>query len=227
MAKKASSSTESISESFTLLTDFDIHLFKSGKHYRLYEKLGAHVIETDEHSGTFFAVWAPNATAVSILGNFNHWQDKQHVLHPRWDASGIWEGFFPDIPHGEAYKYAIHSNTGEYVVKADPFARYCETPPKSASIVWNSKYEWKDDEWLKARKTHTGKQQPYSVYEVHFGSWRRKIEENNRSLTYPEMAQELVAYVQDIGFTHVEFLPVMEHPFYGSWGYQLTGYAVT
>lgn len=224
MAKKASSSSESISEGFTLLTDFDIYLFKSGKHYRLYEKLGAHVIETEEHSGTFFAVWAPNATAVSILGNFNHWQDKQHILNPRWDASGIWEGFFPDIKHGEAYKYAIHSNTGEYVVKADPFARYCETPPKSASIVWDSKYDWQDNEWLAGRKESAGKQKPYSVYEVHFGSWRRKIEEDNRSLRYPEMAHELVDYVKDMGFTHVEFLPVMEHPFYGSWGYQVTGY---
>jgi 1,4-alpha-glucan branching enzyme len=225
MAKKASSSsTTSISEGFSLLTDFDIYLFKSGKHYRLYEKLGAHFVQSNEHTGTYFAVWAPNAKEISILGNFNHWKDRQHVLHARWDESGIWEGFFPEIGHGEAYKYAIHSNTGEYLVKADPFSAYCETPPKTASIVWDSKYEWEDGAWLDERKKQAGKVKPYSVYEVHYGSWKRKAEESNRSLTYPEMANELVAYVRDMGFTHVEFLPLMEHPFYGSWGYQLTGY---
>lgn len=225
MAKKASSTSAiPTSEGFSLLTDFDIYLFKSGKHYKLYEKLGAHVIHTEEHKGTYFAVWAPNATAISILGNFNHWRDKSHVLSARWDQSGIWEGFFSDIHHGEAYKYAIHSNTGEYVVKADPFATYSETAPKTASIVWESKYDWKDDEWRTERKDQAGKSKPYSIYEVHYGSWKRKMDEDNRSLTYPEMATELVQYVRDMGFTHVEFLPVMEHPFYGSWGYQLTGY---
>ena len=225
MAKKATStSTTSTSEGFTLLTDFDIYLFKSGKHYKLYDKLGAHVIHTKEHKGTYFAVWAPNARAVSILGNFNHWQDKRHTLNPRWDESGIWEGFFRDIHHGEAYKYAIHSNTGEYLVKADPFAAYTEAPPKTASIVWQSKYDWKDNAWLDERKKQIGKPKPYSVYEVHYGSWRRTVGSDHRSLTYPEMAIELVQYVRDMGFTHVEFLPLMEHPFYGSWGYQLTGY---
>ncbi|HZI25514.1 MAG TPA: 1,4-alpha-glucan branching enzyme, partial [Chryseolinea sp.] len=142
MAKKASSkSTSSTSEGFSLLTDFDIYLFKSGKHYKLYEKLGAHVIHSLDHEGTYFAVWAPNAKSVSVLGNFNHWQEKHHRLNPRWDESGIWEGFFTDIHHGEAYKYGIHSNTGEYVVKADPFSAFCEPPPKTASIVWETKYE--------------------------------------------------------------------------------------
>jgi 1,4-alpha-glucan branching enzyme len=225
MAKKASSiSPVSTSESFSLLTDFDIYLFKSGKHYKLYEKLGAHVIHTDERQGTYFAVWAPNAVAIAVLGNFNHWQDKKHTLNPRWDQSGIWEGFFTDIHHGEAYKYAIHSNTGEYLVKADPFAAYSEAAPKTASIVWESKYDWKDDQWRARRKNEAGKSKPYSIYEVHYGSWKRKAEADNRSLTYPEMAIELVEYVRDMGFTHVEFLPLMEHPFYGSWGYQLTGY---
>ncbi len=177
MAKKASSkSARSTSEGFTLLTDFDIHLFKTGKHYKLYEKLGAHVMDTPDHKGTYFAVWAPNAKAISVLGNFNHWQDKQHTLHPRWDESGIWEGFFTDIHHGEAYKYAIHSNTGEYVVKADPFASLCETAPKTASIVWEPKYEWKDGAWLDERINQAGKPKPYSVYEVHYGSWKRKPE---------------------------------------------------
>ena len=225
MAKKASSkSTGSTSEGFSLLTDFDIYLFKSGKHYKLYEKLGAHVIHSLDHEGTYFAVWAPNAKSISVLGNFNHWQDKHHRLNPRWDESGIWEGFFTDIHHGEAYKYGIHSNTGEYVVKADPFSAFCEPPPKTASIVWETKYEWKDDAWLSDRKTQAGKPKPYSIYEVHYGSWKRKAEAENRSLTYPEMATELVEYVRDMGFTHIEFLPLMEHPFFGSWGYQLTGY---
>jgi 1,4-alpha-glucan branching enzyme len=211
-------------ESFSLLTDFDIHLFKSGKHFRLYDKLGAHPVKVGNKEGTFFAVWAPNAKEISVIGYFNHWQSGHHKLHARWDESGIWEGFFPGVLHGEAYKYAILSNTGEYLEKADPFAFYTETPPKTASIVWKSHYDWNDASWLEDRRKKVGKPQPYSVYEVHFGSWRRKAEENNRSLTYPEMAIELVQYVKDTGFTHVEFLPVMEHPFFGSWGYQITGY---
>lgn len=224
MGKKTASKTEG---SFSLLTEFDIHLFKSGKHYRLYEKLGAHLTESDGKKGTYFAVWAPNAKAVSVIGNFNHWSNKEHTLSPRWDESGIWEGFFTGIGKGEVYKYAIHSNTGDYLEKADPFALYAEIAPKTASIVWESNYAWKDNSWLKERKKSTGKPKPYSVYEVHFGSWRRKIEEGNRSLTYLEMANELLDYVKTTGFTHIEFLPIMEHPFYGSWGYQLTGYFAT
>jgi 1,4-alpha-glucan branching enzyme len=226
MAKKASSKTSSKSSAaptanYSLLTDFDIHLFKMGKHFRLYEKLGAHY--NAEIDGTFFAVWAPNARALSVIGNFNQWTDGVHKLSPRWDESGIWEGFFPDIKHGEAYKYAIHSLSGEYLEKSDPFASFTEMPPKTASIVWKPKYEWKDSVWLHDRKNLAGKKQPYSVYEVHYGSWKRK-DDGTTSLTYPEMAHELVGYVKEMGFTHVEFLPLMEHPFYGSWGYQLTGY---
>lgn len=227
MAKKTKQAeTEHVIDDghFSLFTEFDIYLFKSGKHYKLYEKMGAHVVTHNDVEGTYFAVWAPNARAVSVIGYFNHWRDGVHKLSARWDHSGVWEGFFPDIKHGEAYKYAIYSNTGDFVEKADPFAAYAETPPRTASIVWEPKYEWKDQEWLEHRRQLAGKPKPYSVYEVHFGSWRRKAEENNRALTYPEMAHELVDYVKDMGFTHVEFLPVMEHPFYGSWGYQLTGY---
>lgn len=215
---------ETVEEHFSLLTDFDIHLFRSGKHFRLYEKLGAHPVDTPQRKGTYFAVWAPNAQAVSVIGNFNHWQARQHNLGPRWDGSGIWEGFFTDINHGEAYKYAIHSNQGEYLEKADPFAAYAEVPPRTASVVWQAPYTWHDDQWMTQRKAKAAQPQPYSVYEVHFGSWRRKWEDGNRSLTYREMADELANYVKDMGFTHVEFLPLMEHPFYGSWGYQLTGY---
>jgi 1,4-alpha-glucan branching enzyme len=211
-------------EHFSLLSDFDIHLFRSGKHFKLHEKLGSHVVNNGKTEGTFFAVWAPNATEISVIGNFNTWQKGQHKMFPRWDHSGIWEGFFPDIKHGEAYKYAIQSNTGEYLEKADPFAFFAEMPPKTASIVWDPKYDWKDQQWLDQRKRNAGKPQPYSVYEVHIGSWRKKYEDGNRSLNYPELAIELVQYVKEMGFTHVEFLPVMEHPFYGSWGYQLTGY---
>jgi 1,4-alpha-glucan branching enzyme len=225
MAKKSGGKGKKEStESFSLLTDFDVHLFKSGKHFKLYEKLGAHPSTFNGVGGTYFALWAPNAKAISVIGNFNHWQDGQHKLNPRWDESGIWEGFFPGLTKGEVYKYAIHSNTGEYLEKADPFAFYAEVPPKTASIVWKPTYSWKDSVWLSDRKKSAGKPKPYSVYEVHFGSWRRKMEEGNRSLSYAEMAKELVAYVKEVGFTHVEFLPIMEHPFFGSWGYQLTGY---
>ncbi|HMG91845.1 MAG TPA: 1,4-alpha-glucan branching protein GlgB [Chryseolinea sp.] len=222
MAKRASSkSTAATTANYSLLTEFDIHLFKMGKHFRLYEKLGAHY--NPELDGTFFAVWAPNAKAISVIGNFNQWNGGLHKLSPRWDESGIWEGFFPDIKHGEAYKYALLSISGEYQEKSDPFASFCEMPPKTASIVWKPKYEWKDSVWLHDRKHLVGKKQPYSVYEVHYGSWRRKAD-GVSSLTYPEMAHEMVGYVKEMGFTHVEFLPLMEHPFYGSWGYQLTGY---
>lgn len=210
--------------SFSLLTDFDIHLFRSGKHFKLYEKLGAHAVREGDREGTYFAVWAPNAKEVSLIGNFNGWQHNVHKLFARWDGSGIWEGFFTDIKIGEAYKYAIHSNTGEHLDKADPFAFYAEMPPRTASIVWQPSYQWKDNAWLQQRKESAGKAKPYSVYEVHYGSWRRKMEDGNRSLNYSEMAHELVAYVKEMGFTHVEFLPLMEHPFFGSWGYQITGY---
>jgi 1,4-alpha-glucan branching enzyme len=220
MAKKTTKTAAQ--DQVGLLTDYDIHLFKSGKHFKLYEKMGAHALEGKP--GTYFAVWAPNGKAISVIGNFNQWKDGQHKLSPRWDESGIWEGHFADIKHGEAYKYAIHSNTGDYLEKADPFAFYAEVPPKTASIVWKPKYDWQDGEWMKERKKTAGHPKPYAVYEVHFGSWRRKVEEGNRSLTYPEMAIELVNYVKEMGFTHVEFLPLMEHPFSGSWGYQLTGY---
>lgn len=223
MAKKSGKEVTAL-ENISLLTDFDIHLFKAGKHYKLYEKLGAHIVKNGNAEGTYFAVWAPNARVVSVIGNFNNWNSHKHKLNPRWDESGIWEGYFPDIKHGEAYKYAIHSNTGELLEKADPFASFAEVAPKTASIVWEPKFEWKDQDWEKERKSKSGKPQPYSVYEVHMGSWRRRFDDGGRSLSYPEMANELVQYVKDLGFTHIELLPVMEHPFFGSWGYQLTGY---
>jgi len=210
--------------SFTLLTEFDIYLFRSGKHFKLYEKLGAHIVEHEGKEGTYFAVWAPNASHVSVIGDFNYWKAGVHPLKVRWDESGIWEGFVPGVGKSQAYKYAIHSSAGAYLEKADPFASYAEIAPKTASVTWKSSYAWKDKKWLAARKKKSGKSQPYSVYEVHAGSWRRRAEDGNRSLSYRELAKELVDYVKEMGFTHVEFLPVMEHPFFGSWGYQLTGY---
>ncbi|MFN8334609.1 MAG: 1,4-alpha-glucan branching protein GlgB [Cyclobacteriaceae bacterium] len=223
MAKKASIKSGS-DEGQTLLTDFDIHLFKTGKHFRLYEKLGAHVTSFGTKKGVYFAVWAPNAKSVSVIGNFNGWSDTQTKMHPRWDESGIWEIFVPGLQKGEVYKYAIHSATGEYLEKADPFAAYAEVAPKTASVVWQTDYKWKDKKWLTTRKEMADMAKPYSVYEVHIGSWRRKIEDGNRSLSYVELADELVSYLKEMNYTHVEFLPVMEHPFFGSWGYQITGY---
>lgn len=211
-------------EACSLLTDFDIHLFKDGKHYRLYEKLGAHPLTFHGRQGTYFAVWAPGAKKVSVIGNFNHWTAGQHNLNSRWDESGIWEGFFEHIGRGEAYKFAIVSQQEEYLEKADPFGFYNETAPRTASIVWDHTYSWNDSSFMEGRRLGAGKAGPMSVYEVHAGSWRRNPEQGNRSLTYREMITELVPYVKEAGFTHVEFLPLMEHPFFGSWGYQITGY---
>ncbi|HBC46817.1 MAG TPA: 1,4-alpha-glucan branching enzyme, partial [candidate division Zixibacteria bacterium] len=208
-----------------LLTDQDIYLFKEGNHFKLYEKLGSHLGELDGVSGTFFAVWAPNAARVSVVGDFNGWNPDSHILGVRWDSSGIWEGFIPGITNGALYKYHIISNNNGYTVqKADPFAFRSETPPKTASVVWDLRYNWQDSDWLSTRGVHNSLSSPISMYEVHAGSWRRTPEEDNRSLTYRELGDSLSEYMRDIGFTHVEFLPIMEHPFYGSWGYQTTGY---
>ncbi|MFT3796415.1 1,4-alpha-glucan branching protein GlgB [Flavobacterium sp.] len=210
-------------QSHTLFTDFDIDLFKAGKHFRLYEKLGAHLIEVDGIKGTYFAVWAPAAHTVSVIGDFNHWNENTHQLFPRWDSSGIWEGFVPDVGKGAIYKYKIHSTNKNIVTeKADPFALYCEHPPQTASIVWELGYKWKDTQWMKSRKETNALNQPFSVYEVHLGSW--KLNKEGQFLTYLELADELVAYVQQTGFTHVEFMPIMEYPYDPSWGYQLVGY---
>ncbi len=208
----------------TLFTDYDIELFRSGKHFRLYEKLGSHTMEVEGKAGTYFAVWGPSAKSVAVKGNFNGWNTESHPLFPRWDGSGIWEGFIPAIGHGEVYKYQVVGPNGEQLEKGDPFARYWEHPPATASIIWNPDYEWQDEKWLERRKKLAGKEQPYSVYEVHLGSWKRKEDDGNRSLSYREMADELVTYVADMGFTHIELMPVMEHPYEPSWGYQITGY---
>ncbi|MDX5482526.1 MAG: 1,4-alpha-glucan branching protein GlgB [Hymenobacteraceae bacterium] len=207
------------------LTDFDIYLFKEGKHYSLYEKLGSHPMELDGLRGTYFAVWAPNAEQVSVMGDFNEWSRETHQLYIRQDGSGIWEGFIPGVETGMLYKYHIKSQYHLYhVEKSDPFAFCRETPPQTASVVNELHHEWRDQEWLQYRSNVMGQPQPYSVYEMHLGSWRRKPEDNNRPLTYRELAEELPQYVKEMGFTHVELMPIMLHPFKGSWGYQITGY---
>jgi len=211
--------------SHSLLSDFDINLFKSGKHFRLYEKLGSHIITVNGVEGTYFAVWAPAAKSVAVVGDFNYWSGEEHVLQVRWDASGIWEGFIPGIGKGSLYKYKIQSNNNDIITeKADPYARRCEHPPRTASVVWDDAYDWKDAAWMQKRKSNNAINAPYAVYEVHIGSWKRKFEEENRFLSYTELAEELVSYVKDMNFTHVELMPVMEYPYDPSWGYQITGY---
>jgi 1,4-alpha-glucan branching enzyme len=209
----------------SLFTETDSYLFKEGRHFRLYDKLGSHPMEVDGRWGTLFAVWAPNAERVSVIGDFNEWNHDAHVLHPRWDGSGIWEGFIPDVHPWQLYKYHIRSRHHLYSTdRADPFARHTEIPPNTSSVVWDLKYQWHDDQWMRERGLRNALQAPQSIYEVHLGSWQRVPEESNRYLTYRELGTRLTGYVREMGFTHVEFLPLMEHPFYGSWGYQTLGY---
>lgn len=208
----------------SFFTDFDIQLFKAGKHFKLYEKLGAHCVTINNQKGTYFAVWAPSAKSVAVIGDFNYWNPEGYELHVRWDSSGIWEGFIPNIGKGNLYKYHIVSNVTETTIeKADPFAKRCEHPPKTASIIWEDNYDWKDNQWLQKRHLSNSLEAPYSVYEVHLPSWKRKVEEN-RTLSYIELADELVQYVKQMNFTHVELMPIMEYPYDPSWGYQITGY---
>jgi len=208
----------------SLLSDHDLYLFNEGTHIRLHERLGSHQRTVDGAEGTNFAVWAPDAEQVFVMGRFNGWDKGSHPLHPR-GSSGIWEGFIPHVRHGEAYKYHVVSRYHGYTVdKADPFAFHAETPPHTASIVWNLDYDWRDQEWMRDRGRRISLNAPISIYEVHAGSWRRVPEDNNRWLSYRELAPLLAEYLEQMGFTHVEFLPLTEHPFYGSWGYQTTGY---
>jgi|SRR5579884_1925259 len=208
----------------TILTPQDLYLFNEGTHSRLYRKLGAHPTVQNGVEGTRFAVWAPSAETVFVMGDFNGWKKYSHALRPR-EQSGIWEGFIPGVRSGATYKYHIVSRYHNYHVdKADPFAFCQETPPRTGSIVWDLSYEWGDAAWLTSRRTHNSLTAPIAIYEVHLGSWMRVPEEWNRPLGYRELAPKLTEYVKRMGFTHVEFLPVMEHPFYGSWGYQVTGF---
>ncbi|HEY1023674.1 MAG TPA: 1,4-alpha-glucan branching protein GlgB [Sphingobacteriaceae bacterium] len=209
---------------YSKFSDFDIALFRSGSHYKLYEKFGSHVLEHEGQWGTYFAVWAPNALQVSVIGNFNGWNRSSHPLFHRWDGSGIWEGFIPAIGSGEVYKYHILSKKHKNIEKGDPFALRWEVPPQTASIVTDTWYEWHDNDWMANRYLKNGLNRPMSVYEMHLGSWARPDEDPATFLSYRQIAERLVPYLKEMQFTHVEFMPVMEHPFYGSWGYQVTGY---
>jgi len=208
----------------TLITEDDLYLFNEGTHYRLYEKLGAHPLVANGMEGTYFALWAPDAERVSVIGDFNDWRKDANPLSPR-GSSGIWEGFVPGVGKGACYKYHIRSRYHMFRVdKSDPVGFRHETPPRTASIVWDLDYEWGDGEWMRERAARNAFDAPISIYEVHLGSWMRGVEGGGRYLGYREIAPRLAEHVQRMGFTHVEFMPVMEHPFYGSWGYQVTGY---
>ena len=208
-----------------VLSEFDLHLINEGSHQRLYEKLGAHPCDVSGVAGVLFALWAPNAAAVSVAGDFNNWDDCRHPMRSR-GASGVWELFVPGLREGEHYKYAIRSrHGGPPQLKSDPVGFYAEVRPKTASIVWSlDRYRWQDDKWMARRAAQTALAAPMSIYELHLGSWDRIGDEGNRFLTYRELSERLIPYVKDLGFTHIELLPVMEHPFDASWGYQTVGY---
>jgi len=217
--------TKQIVWNYSLFTDEDVHNFQNGTHYSLYTLFGNKQLEVSGTKGTYFAVWAPNATAVYVKGNFNDWNNDTHLLKVRQDSSGIWEGFVPGIDQGEVYKYHIHGYKGVKLDKGDPFANYWELRPLTASITWQTNYAWKDAKWIEQRKIKNRTDQPYSVYEVHLASWMRPNKNDESSYnSYIQLIDLLVPYVKEMGFTHVEFMPVMEHPFDGSWGYQGVGF---
>lgn len=207
-----------------ILSDFDLHLFNEGNHFGIWEKLGAHVMTVDGASGVHFAVWAPNARGVSVVGEFNGWDGRYHLLRTL-GSSGVWELFVPGLREGTLYKFELLTRAGHLVLKSDPYGFYHEVPPRTASVVCRTdRHSWKDSDWLTARSQRRWLDEPVSIYEVHLGSWRRVPEEGNRPLSYREIAPLLADYASEMGFTHVELLPIAEHPFYGSWGYQVTGF---
>lgn len=210
---------------YSLFTDDDVYAFQHGTHSTLYQLFGNKQIEVLGVKGTYFSVWAPNATAVFVTGNFNDWNNEAHPLKVRLESSGIWEGFIPYIGQGEVYKYHIHGYKGVKLDKGDPYAHYWELRPETASITWQTSYQWKDQQWMEDRKIKNRTDQPYSVYEVHLASWMRPDKNNpERYNSYSQLIHLMVPYVKEMGFTHVEFMPVMEHPFDGSWGYQGAGF---
>lgn len=210
---------------YSLLTDEDVRNYQAGTNYQLYKKFGSHSVQVNDTWGIFFCVWAPNATSVSVKGHFNQWKNHEYELHPRWDKSGIWEGFIPGLGLGEAYKYHIVGYAKRALDKGDPFANFWEKRPHTASITWDMYYHWNDAAWMKARKKKNALNAPWSVYEVHLASWQRPDKNDEETYnTYDEIRERLVPYVKETGFTHVELMPLTEHPFDGSWGYQVTGY---
>ena len=225
MATRSTATAEHSGSATHILTDHDIYLLKEGSHSHLHQKLGSHLGTENGEAGCRFAVWAPNARSVSVIGEFNQWDPSAHPLTAREDGSGVWEGFVTGVDRGAVYKYRIVSHQGgQSFDKGDPFAYYWQIPPNTASRVWDLAYSWGDGDWMQSRARANALDAPWSIYEVHLGSWMRVPEEGNRSMTYRELAPRLAQYVQELGFTHVELMPVMEHPFYGSWGYQCTGY---
>ena len=210
---------------YSIFSAADVRNFQAGTHYQLYHFFGNKQFEVNGVAGTYFAVWAPSATAVFVTGNFNGWDQLSHPLYVRPDASGIWEGFIPGVGAGEIYKYHIHGFEGVRLNKADPFAHYAEKRPQTASITWQTNYNWSDDNWLKNRNQKNALDAPISVYEMHLASWMRPVPTDEESYnTYAQIAERLVPYVLEMGFTHIELMPVMEHPYDGSWGYQGTGF---
>ena len=208
-----------------VLTDFDLHLLSEGTHYHAWEKLGSHAMTIAGVSGVHFSVWAPNAQRVSVIGDFNGWDGRVHVMR-RLMPSGMWELFVPGLADGACYKFEVRTGAGDLLQKVDPYARAFEVPPKTASVTWtDGRYEWRDHDWMRDRVAlNCWQDRPMSIYEVHLGSWRRKPEQDDRFLTYRELADELVPYAREMGYTHIELMPVMEHPFTGSWGYQVVGF---
>ena len=210
---------------YSLFTDEDVRNFQNGSHYQLYRLFGNKQIEVLGQWGTYFAVWAPNATSIAVTGNFNDWNKSSHPLHVRLDRSGIWEGFIPGVHAGEVYKYHVHGYQGLQMDKGDPFANFWELRPLTASITWNLQYEWKDAEWMQQRSKHNALDAPWSVYELHLASWMRPDKNDEESYnSYAQITERLVPYLKEMGFTHVELMPIMEYPFDGSWGYQGIGY---
>jgi 1,4-alpha-glucan branching enzyme len=207
-----------------ILSDYDLHLFSEGTHYRAYDKLGAHPLTVGATTGVHFSVWAPNAQRVSVIGDFNRWDGRVHPMR-KLVPSGIWEMFIPDLPSGTNYKFEVRTAEGHLLNKADPYARRFEVPPNTASVIWHDSYQWNDAAWMRERPSLGGwRDRPMTIYEAHLGSWRRVPEDGNRYLTYRELGDALVPYVREMGYTHIELMPVMEHPFSGSWGYQVIGF---
>ena len=207
-----------------VLTDFDLHLFAEGTHHTAWKKFGSHRLTLDGVEGIHFAVWAPNAQRVSVIGDFNRWDGRVHPMR-KLVPSGVWEIFIPDLPDGACYKLEVRTSGGHLLHKTDPYGRRFEVPPNTATVIWTENYEWTDHDWLRDRPSlNAWRERPMSIYEVQLGSWRRVPEEGNRCLTYRELAATLVPYVREMGYTHIELMPVMEHPFSGSWGYQVLGF---
>ncbi|WP_367174838.1 1,4-alpha-glucan branching protein GlgB [uncultured Chryseobacterium sp.] len=209
---------------FSLFTEHDIYLFKEGKHFRLYDKFGSHSVENNGTNGVYFSVWAPHAKEVSVIGNFNGWHSYSHKLYPRWDGSGIWEGFIAGLTWGTLYKYGIRTEKGVLLEKSDPFALSWEQNVQASSLVSTTWFEWNDESWMQERWKKNNLEAPLSVYEMHLGSWMRGTDDPEKFFNYKEIAERLVPYIKEMGFTHVEFMPVMEYPYDPSWGYQVTGF---